>query len=51
MGRATAPAVRARREPVAAPGRKPWLEHWLTTVADLSELTASHPMMDAVIGG
>jgi 8-amino-7-oxononanoate synthase len=49
MGRATAPAVRARREPVAAPGRKPWLEHWLTTVADLSELTASHPMMDAVI--
>jgi 8-amino-7-oxononanoate synthase len=49
MGRATASAVRARREPVAAPGRKPWLEHWLTTVADLSALTASHPMMDAVI--
>src|SRR4051794_25122253 len=49
MGRATAPSVRGRREPVAAPGRKPWLEHWLTTVADLSELTASHPMMDAVI--
>jgi 8-amino-7-oxononanoate synthase len=49
MGRATASTVRARREQVAAPGRKPWLEHWLTTVADLSALTASHPMMDAVI--
>jgi 8-amino-7-oxononanoate synthase len=30
-------------------GRKPWLEHWLDTVRDLSELTATHPMMDAVI--
>jgi 8-amino-7-oxononanoate synthase len=29
--------------------RRPWLEHWLTTVSDLSELKASHPMMDAVI--
>jgi 8-amino-7-oxononanoate synthase len=29
--------------------RKPWLEHWLETVRDLSELTATHPMMDAVI--
>jgi 8-amino-7-oxononanoate synthase len=28
---------------------KPWLEHWLDTVRDLSELTATHPMMDAVI--
>jgi 8-amino-7-oxononanoate synthase len=29
--------------------RKPWLEHWLETCRDLSELSASHPMMDAVI--
>jgi len=29
--------------------RRPWVEHWLTTVSDLSELKASHPMMDAVI--
>jgi 8-amino-7-oxononanoate synthase len=29
--------------------RRPWLEHWLATVSDLSELKASHPMMDAVI--
>jgi len=28
---------------------RPWLEHWLATVNDLSELKASHPMMDAVI--
>jgi 8-amino-7-oxononanoate synthase len=34
---------------VSAQGRKPWLEHWLDTVRDLSELTATHPMMDAVI--
>ncbi|MET0614272.1 MAG: pyridoxal phosphate-dependent aminotransferase family protein [Thermoleophilaceae bacterium] len=29
--------------------RRPWLEHWLTTVSDLSALKAAHPMMDAVI--
>jgi 8-amino-7-oxononanoate synthase len=34
---------------VPAAGRRPWLEHWLETVRDLSELTATHPMMDAVI--
>jgi len=34
---------------LSALGRKPWLEHWLDTVRDLSELTATHPMMDAVI--
>jgi 8-amino-7-oxononanoate synthase len=28
---------------------RPWLEHWLATCSDLSELKASHPMMDAVI--
>jgi 8-amino-7-oxononanoate synthase len=32
-----------------AHSRRPWLEHWLATVSDLSELKASHPMMDAVI--
>jgi 8-amino-7-oxononanoate synthase len=37
--RATAPRVTGR----------PWLEHWLATVSDLSELKAAHPMMDAVI--
>jgi 8-amino-7-oxononanoate synthase len=29
--------------------RRPWLDHWLETCHDLSALTASHPMMDAVI--
>ena len=29
--------------------RKPWIEHWLETCSDLSALTATHPMMDAVI--
>jgi 8-amino-7-oxononanoate synthase len=33
----------------AKPARKPWLEHWLDTCRDLSALTATHPMMDAVI--
>ena len=28
---------------------RPWLENWLATCSDLSELKASHPMMDAVI--
>ena len=47
----TADTDRAARDRAAAPrvtGR-PWLEHWLATVSDLSELKASHPMMDAVI--
>jgi 8-amino-7-oxononanoate synthase len=30
-------------------GRRPWLDHWLESVRDLSDLKASHPMMDAVI--
>jgi 8-amino-7-oxononanoate synthase len=34
---------------VPAAGRRPWLERWLETCRDLSELSASHPMMDAVI--
>jgi 8-amino-7-oxononanoate synthase len=29
--------------------RRPWIDHWLETVRDLSTLKASHPMMDAVI--
>jgi 8-amino-7-oxononanoate synthase len=29
--------------------RRPWLEHWLDTCADLEALTRVHPMMDAVI--
>ena len=29
--------------------RRPWIEHWLETCRDLTELKASHPMMDAVI--
>jgi 8-amino-7-oxononanoate synthase len=47
----TADTGRAARTRAASPrvtGR-PWLEHWLATVSDLSELKASHPMMDAVI--
>ena len=44
LGDATSP--RATTAPVS---RRPWLEHWLTTVSDLSALKASHPMMDAVI--
>jgi 8-amino-7-oxononanoate synthase len=28
---------------------KPWIDHWLETCGDLTALTASHPMMDAVI--
>ena len=39
-------SVRTAAQPVS---RRPWLEHWLATVSDLSALKASHPMMDAVI--
>jgi 8-amino-7-oxononanoate synthase len=34
---------------LAQPARRPWLEQWLHTCRDLSALTESHPMMDAVI--
>ena len=37
------------RAPARPVSWRPWLEHWLTTVSDLSALKASHPMMDAVI--
>jgi 8-amino-7-oxononanoate synthase len=30
-------------------GRRPWLDHWLETCKDLSDLASGHPMMDAVI--
>src|SRR5437762_11313395 len=36
------------RTPVTA-HVQPWLDHWLETCRDLSELRESHPMMDAVI--
>jgi 8-amino-7-oxononanoate synthase len=39
----------AQQSAPAAAARKPWLEHWLHTCRDLSALTATHPMMDAVI--
>src|SRR4051812_28178738 len=39
----------ASSAPVGGTARKPWLDHWLDTVQDLADLTASHPMMDAVI--
>jgi 8-amino-7-oxononanoate synthase len=36
-------------ETIAPARRRPWLEHWLETVRDLTDLKATHPMMDAVI--
>ena len=44
-------APRLDRRGGGAPGPKgePWIDHWLETCRDLTELTASHPMMDAVI--
>src|SRR4029453_5580002 len=39
----------SRAAATTASGRRPWVEHWLDTCRDLSELKASHPMMDAVI--
>ena len=41
-----ATSARAASRPVS---RRPWIDHWLETVRDLSTLKASHPMMDAVI--
>jgi 8-amino-7-oxononanoate synthase len=38
-----------RAAPTPGGARRPWVEHWLETCRDLSELKASHPMMDAVI--
>jgi len=39
----------ATDSPKAPKSEKLWLEHWLHTVKDLSALTETHPMMDAVI--
>ncbi len=47
--RGSAPAVVRRRVGAPKPKNQPWIDHWLETFHDLSELTASHPMMDAVI--
>jgi len=44
------PIKRSRSaHPTSPTARRPWIEHWLDTVSDLSALTESHPMMDAVI--
>ncbi len=42
-------ATTTPRHSGVAARRKPWIEHWLETCSDLSALTATHPMMDAVI--
>jgi 8-amino-7-oxononanoate synthase len=39
----------SRGSATTAAGGRPWIEHWLETCRDLSELKATHPMMDAVI--
>ncbi len=44
----TSPRPESRSTTRGTP-RRPWIEHWLETCRDLSELKASHPMMDAVI--
>jgi 8-amino-7-oxononanoate synthase len=49
MSTTEAGGSRRSRTTAATLSRRPWLEHWLATVSDLSELMASHPMMDAVI--
>jgi 8-amino-7-oxononanoate synthase len=42
-------AVAAPRSIAPVPTGRPWLDHWLESCRDLSELRAAHPMMDAVI--
>ncbi len=34
---------------IATSSRPAWLDHWLEMVGDLTELSATHPMVDAVI--
>jgi 8-amino-7-oxononanoate synthase len=46
-GRAAQPA--GSDGSVARRAADEWLDRWMTTVADLAELKASHPMLDAVI--
>jgi 8-amino-7-oxononanoate synthase len=48
--RGSAPPVAGRRVSAPKPKNQPWIDHWLETFHDLSELAESHPMMDAVIG-
>ena len=35
--------------PAPTPAKRPWVDHWLETCRDLTELKQAHPMMDAVI--
>ena len=49
MGRVRTPTPGASAPASSVVGRRPWLDHWLETVRDLSALKASHPMMDAVV--
>jgi 8-amino-7-oxononanoate synthase len=44
-----APTTAGRRDAAHGPRGEPWIDHWLETCRDLLALTASHPMMDAVI--
>ena len=41
--------IPGRGRTARGPKGEPWIDHWLETCRDLSALTASHPMMDAVI--
>src|SRR5258705_9096041 len=43
-------SLSGRPGPIPSPRRvDSWLERWMASVADLAELKASHPMLDAVI--
>ena len=45
------PAAGVVQPPMVTPhtARRPWVDHWLDVVQDLSVLRDTHPMMDAVI--
>jgi 8-amino-7-oxononanoate synthase len=45
------PAAGVIQPPMVTPhtARRPWVDHWLDVVQDLSVLRDTHPMMDAVI--
>jgi 8-amino-7-oxononanoate synthase len=46
---APGPRTSSRPSATSTTAARPWIEHWLDTCRDLSDLKASHPMMDAVI--
>src|SRR3954452_10111418 len=48
-GRSRSPQPRTGNEPTRLPSVDRWIDRWLATVADLRDLKASHPMLDAVI--